>query len=498
MLWKRLRLRKLHQRRKKKRNNSKNKKSGYLHLSSKSKSSKNVSKPSPKESTNVLTNNSQGKIAMSDRGNTKIGEGIDIPKKTDRRTKKGRMTYGRRRKVALDGDNRKVRYVSRRTVEEENDDGDSVLSNRECKVPEAIISSEKDDESSTSEKEFIQKTIPKEIQIVQRSSSDNYLVNFNQVCNRRNINYLFDMMIKKYYGSNRQQKPLKNRFRAYSLFNGVDTYGFRLLGYPGSHLCYSENITHHQCHSVMFGIPNSCNMLIREDFLHSGAPSRNPNGNAEITAIPDTRYFCYVQEIDGKSPNETTSSLRSNSSQCPVGNQNPSPPNLCPKLRDNSPCTFCNTHGMRGQKEVHVHSIISEDEINVLSPGSVILGDLDEYGFVIFKTNHKSASLLKHIRQMKIDHKSSITNISDHVNRKILFSTTTKEFQAIPDVLNDPLHKHMTKVVKNLVAKIVDHKCNMIRPNILYNAGPIPNAQEPHFDYPIQRSDDNLSQIQDE
>ena len=323
---------------------------------------------------------------------------------------------------------------------------------------------------------------------IKSDAKDDILWDFNDVVLKSPgmVNNLMEIMNQHYYVKRNAVLKIKERqYHSFSMLQPVSEKGFNMVVFPSSHKYSREYVRYHSAYGIRLFIPNYCGVLFLDDLMHAGGKVRYGDTGQFLR---DPRIFFYVQQV-GLNPTDTKrvdqADTRSGCSMCPVGNVIPKPRQMCYNLVDKEHvCEECDKFSPMGEKVIDVAAVFGEDKVRKKKFGKVIFGDLDMFGFVVFRSkapsNKVQAEVGNQIHSLKGD------QLDDQPHRRVMYSYGTRD-ASTPNVNteNDAIDS-FTKTVFNKMEKSIlkDANYRMLKPNLIWNNGIIEIDQLPHFDYP--------------
>ena len=175
--------------------------------------------------------------------------------------------------------------------------------------------------------------------------------------------------------------------KSYSCLVPVDMSGMSLGLFPGSNKLDRLKTVFHKSYSVCFEFPYPFAVLFDSDTLHYGKKSRTGSfpGIEENCVLEDRCAFMYIQQnrrvVDKHNTRSLTSVKPENDRVYGVIR----PCNYLLNEWDDS-CFVCKQYEFLGEKVVDIEKIYSEEDLDKMEVGTVVAGDMDEFGFIIFKS----------------------------------------------------------------------------------------------------------------
>ena len=282
-----------------------------------------------------------------------------------------------------------------------------------------------------------------------------------------------------YYDTSNQKNNMPSR-PSYSLMHSLQE-GFSIVIYSRSHkvnLC-PELCLHRNC-AIRLVLPPEMCLIIHEGTMYSEAKSRDtPNSQADL------RLFGYVWPmIQSNVGNRTSSSSDgvARTSGDRVHRENIHNRTCRYLYNGHEQCAHC--------KNAEILVDLRGIPKSSYAPGDRILGDIAELGWLIVRTSRVSEDMNESIRQI-----SKLGQGWDgrwfpmdrnEPNRMMKYRPSTKypsEWdQLYPAMFIRNLRENVIQKVLNKEKKNLYY--NMIKWNLLKNAGPITHDEQPHTDYP--------------
>ena len=326
-------------------------------------------------------------------------------------------------------------------------------------------------------------------------ANDEILWDFTDVIkkNPSMINNMMEMMVQEYYVKrNAIPNEIERKYHSFSMLQPVYETGFNFVVFPGSHKWSRKQVRFHTAYGVRLIVPNYCGVLFLDDLLHGGGRVRY---GVTGSIIPDPRIFMYIQQVGLNPYNSSTEKAdseedkhartRSDCSMCPVGNYTPKPNQMCYNLVGNEfVCSECDSMDPVCEKIIDVEACFGEDILKKKKVGSILFGDLESFGFVVFRSKSPSQSFCTSLKE-ELSHMKG-DQVGDQPNRRVLYSYKTNDSASLKRTDIDENVSVFTKAVfKKLVSTVLDYaEFRMLKPNLIWNNGLIESDQLPHFDYP--------------
>ncbi len=280
------------------------------------------------------------------------------------------------------------------------------------------------------------------------------------------------------------KKPELKDDRSYSCLLPLDNTGMGLAMFPGSNRLDRKLNVFHRCYAIQLFFPYPFACLFDSDTLHYGKKARTGESieTGEIVYWEDTRAFMYIQQVRHFDENNNT---RSQSSVKPESDRVYRPTMPCDHLL-NYPdqCILCKRHNIIGEKNIDIGKIYGDENLKSLPEGSVVLGNLEEFGFVIFKSFEIDIGTQGAVKDLKYTRRNLSEGLTRQPNRRIAFPASKQDVVNEVDQEYHSINIHLTKVVKELLhGHFVPKTCTMVKPNLIWNAGEIEFDQMAHYDY---------------
>ena len=262
----------------------------------------------------------------------------------------------------------------------------------------------------------------------------------------------------------------------------------RIGVFPGTHRV--SNRDDFKLHQLLeWEILNNpyCAILMKDQLIHRGLESREDG--VGMTCL-DPRFFAYVYRGNTKQ--------RKTRRQTMIGNEMKVHRNQCPKfVTKTNACEHCDERSLQLARAVSSSSQISPHLIDVsdhfgekhlrpVPPGTIIFGDLEENGFVVFRSIYPPDDMISQVF-------GAIPNAKHTVQLDNKFRRLLHEANYCPSP-NEPhfgagVWQDWTVSVLEEIGKVTGiDDWYFDRPNIIFNKGPVHQNQPPHTDFDLGKT----------
>ena len=273
---------------------------------------------------------------------------------------------------------------------------------------------------------------------------------------------------------------------SYSCLVPVDEVGMSIGIFPSSNKLDRVRSIFHKSYSIRFEFPGPFAVLFDSNTLHYGKKSRNGEytDNSEECVLEDRRAFMYIQQ--NRHINKDLHNTRSKTSVKPENDRVYGVDRPCFHLLNewDTTCTICKMYSLFKEKYVDLEKLYSEELLRNMEVGTVVVGDLEEFGFIIFKSFEFDTATRGAVTDIQNQVKNSSESLTKQPMRRIAYPASSLNVQNQIDQEVHCLNQHLRRIVTELLHdKHIPNTCKMVKPNLIWNAGYIEFDQMAHFDY---------------
>ena len=280
------------------------------------------------------------------------------------------------------------------------------------------------------------------------------------------------------------EKSPTERMTIYQPLNHLHKIGV----FPGTHRVLDrESFQLHQILECEIVTNKFCAILLKDQVIHRELESRE--GDSGITMF-DPRFFAYLYTGNRKG--------RKSRRETMIGNEMKVHTNQCPKFHILSDhCQHCNdrfhhlaqqtgSSGSLYPHKIDVLEIFGEKNLKYAPPGTILFGDLQQSGFVVFKSPVCPDEMAEQVVSKISNAKNTIT--LNHKYRNLLTEANHCPSAHEPH-FRAGIWKEWTVSVLDAIGEVTcDTDWYFDRPNIIFNRGPIYEKQLPHTDFKMAKS----------